>query len=250
MRFRVVLALFMAFTALGFGAFERPVQNSFVNKRIGSVSELIAHAKADSQVRSRFTRHYAMEPDELYAYFRTFRIVRLARDETFTVYLVPASGEILVKERILKKGTAVFVDKDGTPVMIVSCGNPLGKPAPPIALNQSTVVERMTATMRPMAAEVPMITEESLLTSIVPPGLPEIIAIRPVEVVPPTVVTTGGEGSGSVLPVAGLAILPALFFVGGQGNGGAAPIPEPGTIFAISTGLAILALRRKSKRAR
>jgi hypothetical protein len=98
-----------------------------------------------------------------------------------------------------------------------------------------------------MAAAAPLI-EESFMASSAQPGVPPAITPAIVPTPPtPAEITTGGEGGGQILPIAGLGILPALFFIGG-GGGGSPPIPEPATIIALGIGAAAVMFRRKAKK--
>jgi hypothetical protein len=193
-------------------------------------------------------RHFAMSEDELIAYLGTLELTRLPKSGTYTVYRMPEKGpnkgQLEATQQNLKKGELVFSEPNGTPVLLADCGNPLLKPEHPVIAGKSEpTLTRMASNLKEMGAKLESVTERELV-AVVPPDIPPILPVPPV--VPPTVITTGGEGGGTVLPVAGLGILPALFLIGG-GGGGSSPVPEPATMLAVGLGVSLVAIRKKRR---
>ncbi len=193
-------------------------------------------------------RHFAMNEVELIEFLSSLRLSRLTADGTYLVYNVPKNGELGAKSLHLKKGTLVFVDGAGTPVLLASCGNPMMRgPKKPFVANKipEGLVAAVTGDLEPMPTEIAVLPQEELLVSVVQPDVPEVVPVPPPPPpppTPPTQITTTGR---SDIPVAGvLGILPALFFVGG--GGGNPPIPEPATILILGIGAgAAICSRRK-----
>ncbi len=127
MRSVVKLALIAILTGVFLTVFaQNPPRNSYIDRRVTSVSDLVNHVKTDKDVMDRYQRHFAMSDAEVIGYLSTLHIEKLDKDRVFTVYGVPRSnGVIHTHLRLLKKGEPLLVESDGTPVLMLVCGNPL-----------------------------------------------------------------------------------------------------------------------------
>ncbi|MBX3120400.1 MAG: PEP-CTERM sorting domain-containing protein [Fimbriimonadaceae bacterium] len=214
-----------------------------------SVNDLILHITTDPEVFSRYSRHFAMDREELIAYIGTLHRAVLDKDGLYVVYNVPATGELRSKARMLKKGTPVFADPHGTAVMMVICGNPMTRGPK----KETTIVEFIepNTTISTEIAEVPVTMQSELseaVASVIPPGYNPVETIPSAVYTPPTV--TGGGSDIQIIGGGGFpwAILPALGLVGAVGGGGSnPPVPEPATIAILAAGVTTLVVRRRKR---
>jgi hypothetical protein len=193
-------------------------------------------------------RHFAMNEEDLIAYLSSLRAAKLAQSGTYQIYSIPPDGAVKEHTGVVKKGEAIFVDKEGNPVLLCRCGNPLTRgPAQPEAENM----------LQPFVTNIPItelretnVVAESVPAdttfAVVPPGVAEVPPI----VVPPATGTSNipiasGGGGGGFLPLlaalGGAALIPS-------GGGGHGAVPEPMSMIAMATGLTALALRRRNRK--
>ncbi len=215
----------------------------FIPKPARTPDALAKQIQANPVYMDRFVRHFQMAPGEVSQMVRSLRLIKLERDTEVEIFNVPSqTGVIRSKKLLLKRGTEVWADSSGTPVLKASCANPLTR-----------TDEAQEPMVRPQLSQ-PVGSKELELPKggIVEP----VMAIHPIEPmepiapnvefeIPPTiteVTTTGRDGA----PFAGaLLFLPTALI--GFGGGGT-PIPEPATIAALSAGLGLLALRRRKRK--
>ncbi len=259
---RIVLALTILFAAASLEA--RPDRNAFLNRRADSIQDVIRQVQSDAAVRDRFVRHYAMSAPEVVAFLRTLRPARLQSGGLFEVYSVPPDGRIKGRLATLRKGTAVYVDPNGTPQLVAVCANPLSRgPRKAEALNPeadglwSAPKEELVA----LESDLPEPVAEWTLADYTEPELQELEAglttgtpdtvILPETPLPgggPTVVplNPGGPGLGW-LP--GLGIPPLLGGGGGKGGTSIPPdaVPEPTTLLLAGGAFAAALLRRRRR---
>jgi hypothetical protein len=235
-----------------FGLVEaRPERNAFVNKKVATVSQLIAQIRSDPQVRDRYMRHFAMSQDELIEYLSSLHPAQLEQGGSYTVYSVPEDGAVKVRTAALKKGERVFSDRSGTPVLLARCGNPLTLgPSQPEAINdlQPLLISNPSTDMRELHV-VPDSMPEDTLVAVMPPSVGEI----PVITTPPP--TGGGDipiapPSGGGIGLGPLGLLGAL---GGAalintGGGGGSAVPEPMTMLVLAGGFAGVLAKARRKR--
>jgi hypothetical protein len=232
---------------------QRPEPNAFLNRPAHSVTSLINQVKNDPEVFSRLSRHYGMNREELIAYLSTFREAKLTRTGLYTVYNVREDEIIRSRLLTLHKGSMVFVDPLGEPVMKKVCGNPLT--LGPRNLSATMLVPEAPTTM---PAEAKVLTEvmpvpetpvEMMVVEevVAPPFVPEVappITPTPPTITPPTetpVVKPSFESG----PVGWLLPLLAGSVVAGGGGGGNGVIPEPATIGAMASLIGLYGLSRK-----
>lgn len=243
MRWASVLALL----ALAVCAFARPEPNAFLNKKADSVPQLVGQVKTDDQVMSRYMRHFGMTEKEVVAYFQTLRLDTLKEDGVYLVYNVPENTEeVRAKAIFYKKGTKVWVDKNGGIVLKHSCGNPMARgtdvqtvPVEASLESEPTLVTRDT--------ELTALTETVLETSATPvvpiPLETSALAfpVNPPLMVEPLILTGGGGPSFNPLVLLPIGTVPFILFDGGGGN---EPVPEPCTMILLGAA-ALKSLRKK-----
>lgn len=178
------------------GAKEKVPPGSFLTARASSVEALADQVRKDPKVAQRYARHFKVDPGKVAEYISSeLKLVSLQRPLRVTVWFIAKDGSITSKPRVLPAGSMVFSNKEGKPVFLWICGNPLRddlprQPAPPVP--EVTVPEPQL--------ESPVIEEEQALpVSAVPGFLPGQMAPSttvqglgtlmspPVPAMPPTV---------------------------------------------------------------
>lgn len=213
----------------------RLLPNSYIKSPTPTVEALIAHVKKHPEVMDRYVRHFQMTPDEVMRFLRTLRLGRLQHDAYFDVWNVPGdTGELRVRHLLFRKGEPFFFDANGTPVMVVVCGNPVirsDEAAPP------RLAPSVGGLMGPTDVVVPTPSTIEMPLNILQPPIP--IAPEVIPDLPPT-------NPISIAPILGL--LPTLLIGINSGGGGA--IPEPGTVVILGAGCAMVIARRAKKKSR
>jgi hypothetical protein len=212
---------------------------SFIERPVSSPEDLIEHMRSDETVMSRYTRHFAMTREEVIEFVGGLRFSRLEHEGNYTVYGVPRSGLLRSHQRYLRRGTPVFVDRGGNPVLLVVCGNPLMRgPKRPFAALEPANPIRTAVEPAPMKAEIPTVGQEATTQVF----QPEILPMQPtLGATTPTVISEMRDIPivDGILPA--LGVLPALFLIGN--TGGNEPVPDPATIATLGIGLAYFAKR-------
>ncbi len=222
----------------------RPDLNAFLNRRALSISQLRAQVKADSEVRERYRRHFAMADKDLFALLGSLRMSSLTESKTLQVYSVPPDGRIRMHAEVFPVGTPVYVDIAGSPILIVKCGNPLSLgPGDKLAEND---VERSlgepVAELKALAEPLPVSTD---LTN------PRLLAFTPDVSSVPEVQSRGSSPiqiSAAAFPFGSLLFgslgLGTLLIVDDESD--TTPVPEPASLAAIAIG-AVALMRRKKR---
>lgn len=121
-----MFAACIAFAALSsFAVAQRMEPNAFIKKPANTVEELVAQVSADKEVMSRYMRHFGMTRDEVIAYMKGLKRGAIKEDGAYLVYNTPESGEIRARVLFYRKGTPVWVDRDGNYIIRIECGNPM-----------------------------------------------------------------------------------------------------------------------------
>lgn len=206
---------------------------------------LMRQIRTEDKVAQRFMRHFGMTKQEVLAYMDGLRLSRLEQDGMYLIYNVPDSEELRSKVMFYRKGTLVWVNQMGQPVLKASCGNPMVrgtdvalayiKPSP-MNMTSTMAMRDFEAVsppetqfiMNPVASMPPIVIEDSAQALI--PQAPEI----------PTVSSQGFGAPWWILPVIG-----GFFIVPDDEP---PPIPEPATIITLSVGAAYFARRRAAAR--
>lgn len=251
LKLSVLACLLTLFAAVGVLARTEP--NSYINRPTPTIDAFIKHVGSDKQVMDRYVRHFGMTRDEVLSYFKQLRMDTIKKDTWMLVYNTPDSGEL--RSRILKmrKGTKVWVDMSGEPVMKVACGNPFIRgPKRNESVSISAKIDGEPEPVLGLVETTPAPKAELYATVNSTPTPPEKVEIT---TPPPVIIDTKRGTNLSGL----LALIPlgAVFFHGGGGktinpNPGHVPevpptVPEPVTIIAMAVGVAGIAARRRTK---
>jgi len=217
----------------------RPDRNAFVNQKVATTAELVNQARRDPAVMDRYMRHFGMTRTEVLAYLGTLKPDTIKEEGVYAVYSVPEGGKIKLHLERLKKGHKIFAQSDGTPQLIMKCGNPLTLgPKDVIALNKTPVTSTET-----FSEETPITIVTETESEVEP-----LLAMQPVE--PAYTLTTPPDISPQIISAGGFNPLPlalgGLAFLDGGGGGGE-PVPEPMTMAVFGAGLAYLGVRRRMR---
>ncbi len=243
-------------TVAACSASARPEPNAFLNKRVASHAQLCQQVRNDKIVMDRYMRHFGMTRGEVLAMVKGLHKSQLREAGVYQVYNVPDSGEVRTRAFMLKKGTPVWADKAGTPVLKWSCGNPM-KAGSDVQANQLLPLAMdPTATVELRALDLPLQTDLVAMIAAEPsePPLPEssggeIVADEPGETPTEGPTTVGSSGAMLVAPL-GLLSSGSLLMVRLTERDGPPPrpVPEPATLVATGFGVALLAARKWSTR--
>ncbi|MBS1723343.1 MAG: PEP-CTERM sorting domain-containing protein [Armatimonadetes bacterium] len=218
----------------------RTDQNSFLNKPAESLQALISQVDQDPQVASRYMRHFGMTKQQVLDKFATLKQARLQKDGTYLVYNVPSWEEVRARAIMFKKGTLVYVDQEGSPVLKASCGNPMTRGTDIGSASASPAVQAAPiATVRDLVAQAETSPIQMPLTSLAPdtPGLvPAEMAATP-----PATPRMQNISLPAILPLtAGLLLA--------VGHGSTQTVPEPCTMAVLAIGAAGIAVAKRRKR--
>ena len=199
-------------------------------------------------VRSRYLAHFGVSAAELDAYFAdNLTQVVLKQPLSARNWYIDKAGKIAVKTKLLPKGTMVFATKDGKPLLVGSCGNPLRSKLP------SVVVKTMAKSETPPETKVLANPVETISTAVVTaPPAPAVVSILSVEAppvlasvaalaisMPPVIATSSSFGAGW------LGALGAIGGIAGglRGGGGDTPLvvaPEPSSLVVLGSALCMM----------
>jgi hypothetical protein len=205
----------------------------------------------------------------------------LLESHVYPVGYYSASGKWRYRDRMLVKGTKVFVTPEGKPFLKEDCGNPIivtlpypiarAKPSrPPIRLPESLEAPPVKIVVKPVPSPEQIFPPEGIFTTPPLQTTPPISSFPPVELLAGDIDTplleVGPEGSPETLltprfPAAGdnpywLALLLPLFFLNGGGGGhGPGPpgpvVPETSSwVLMLAAGLGVAAVTWRSRRSR
>lgn len=208
-------------------------------------ASLMRQARNEPILMNRFTRHFGMDRDEVLSMLEGLRLGRLESDGMYLIYNVPESEELRSRVIFYRKGTLVWVNQSGQPVLKASCANPmvrgtdiaLAYVAPPkMSMTSSMSMRDFEAVTPPETAMVlnPMTTiEPTVIENSAQALLPQ----------PPEIPTISNQPIGApwwILPAAGAFLI--------RTGDDPPPIPEPFTIVSFGAGMAALIARRRAKK--
>lgn len=230
---------------------QRMERGSYLTRTEPSVRGLLIQLRNNRAVMDRYMRHYAMTAQEVESYFATLHVAKLPEDRVVLMYAVPKSGEFRARVYKFRKGTLVFADAAGNPILKLSCGNPLTRgPMKPTEASSTYLTVPGKPIEDVQGEEVaPAPEEEMPEAAVVEPDVPaEIPEAAPAPTEGP-IITPGTEPApldfGRVLPI--IPIIGLIWTGLGEGPP-PPPVPEPATVLALSTGVGLLVAKRRARR--
>lgn len=216
---------------------------AFIRKPVKSVAALVAHVKTDPVVMERMVRHFRMTPPQIAGYFSSLHLAKLANDEVYLIFNVHGDNVIRGRYFKVKKGTMVFADGSGRPILKKECGNPMVLRLPPIVAESPTT---NPAGPREVVMGDVSSSEE---VAVMEPG---VMPVPPAPPVAPPVraQVTGGFIAGNS---GGFGFLPLFLGLGGLGllikkeDHDCPPVPEPATMVIMAAGVGTLVAKRRKK---
>ncbi len=260
----VVLATIIFASADAHAASSRVPPGSFTQSRVLSVKQLVNHLNNKPNIKQRFASHFSMSPQKIVDYFnKNIKLVSLRKPLRTTVWYVGLDGKIHTKTKLLPRGTPVFADLSGRPLIAWSCGNPLTK-----SLTKPKA-QKQVARVLP-EKEVALAPAEQPLKS--PPSTEELVKASPVEtveappvVLPPPVITPPpaasivdamlsndvyippfSQGFTVLDSLPGVSLLLAgTALKSGGGGGSDSPVPEIPSNIVVMVGVGVIGITQK-----
>ena len=243
--------------------------DAFLAFQVESTDELVAVLKTNPTLRKRYAKHFGVSEAEVVDFVKRSLVpYRLPADRAVNTYGVTKTGRIYSVRTRLKKGTRVWANRSGVPILKWLCANPLTKRLPGTKIASPKLVRPPhVAQVRPVRSLTPMV-ENAVAPPIVisenftPPvfasesGLEGTGIGNVAPIIPP------GIGSSVRFPLGGLA---AAAFIPFAFNGGGVTtptpptpprppdtIPEPATLVLLASGMPVglVVLRRLRRRGR
>jgi hypothetical protein len=253
----VVVAL-VAITAPKLMAEERTPPGSFLKYRATSIDELASQVARNTAVRIRFAEHFGVSPDQVADYFaKNLTLISLKKPLKTTAWYIGKRGQVYKKTKLLAKGSLVFATKDGKPVLVWSCGNPLRANLPlkiETASGPSVAAAPTQVAAAPVEVKVLATPIETVAVAAVTAApAPAAVALTPIAAPPPLAVFAAPPvavppplfsrlGLGWLLPLVGLFEDEPPHYV-----------PEPSSLAALAAGVSMAPIafgirRRRARR--
>lgn len=263
----VLLLSIMAAFALPGTAIAKPAgDGAFLIESVDSVAELVNQVEESRLLVLRYAKHYRVDPSAVLSYFRNeLSIAKIEDTQDLGVYRRKGNSEIELITKTFKAGTRVFVNSKGIPVLEMGTGNPMSDsvsgvpklPSKPETLAQAEpgattqTPAEAAAVQTPVPAELPTTVPgnvtsplaDQVAAAVTTEPETAVLASGPIETVAKAASGGGTRIAGWLLPAAGIAGA-ALIGAGGSSSpdgDGLDPIPEPGGMLALGTGLISLA---------
>lgn len=227
----------------------RTETNSFLEAPAPSYGVLLKQVKTNKVVMDRYMRHFSMTREEVVNYFTTLRLSTLPKEGVYAVYNVPDSGVLRARFFRLRKGTKVWVDLANTPILKESCGNPMSR-GPRRQVDNDVTVYDMESAMRTTVEEG---DEVFIAHKPLEPIVPALDPVEPVVVTEVPDVTTASRAPMTIdrkdrIPPFLVLLPPLLIHLIPPRRNSPPPVPEPGSLIALSVGVGGIIARRTRKR--
>lgn len=264
---------------------ERAGRGAFIKYKVESTNGLVNQLTSNPNIAARYARHFGATEQAVIQYFRNnLKLTTLQKPKRSTVYFIGKNGSILSGTRLLPAGSRVFVNQSGQMILEWRCGNPLIKKLPEVPKQAAklSTAPKVTAPPTEVASEplVPPVNEDPFvqvaaggpieigqlpppITSVALPSVAELqsavaspviagvepvletIASAPITNVPSAVLSASKSSYTWMLPViaGGAGVL-----VSRDSDKKASEVPEPASIMALVSGLAVTGITWRRRR--
>lgn len=242
--------------------------DAFLAFQVESTDELVAVLKTNPTLRKRYAKHFGVSEAEVVDFIKRSLVpYRLPADRQVNTYGVTKTGRIYPVRTRLKKGTRVWANRSGVPILKWLCANPLTNRLPGTRIASPKVSRPpQVAQVRPVRSLTPSVETAAIPPTIIsenftPPIFASETGLEGTGIGNVAPIIPAGGASGVHFPLGGLAaaaFVPIAFR--GSGGGGSTPvvprapdtIPEPGTLVLLAGGLplAVATLHRLKGRRR
>lgn len=232
------IALLMVGALVATSAMAMP-RNSYLVRPARTHAELMTQVRTEPVVMDRFMRHFGMTREEVTNYFSGLKLGRLDKTAVFNIYGVPKNGQLHATPQLLKRGTLVWEDASGQPILLEICGNPFTQG--PKRTTMSDVISMAPTEPAPMVAMSTMPTTPVQ-------SAPVAMTMQPVTPTAPMPIDPVVEPTSARRDNLGwLLVLPAAAALTIRDGGNDEPVPEPATMTAMAIGAGVMALKRRKK---
>ncbi|RYG45315.1 PEP-CTERM sorting domain-containing protein [bacterium] len=233
--------------------------NAFLRKPVFSAKGLTDQVVKDQVVLRRYEKHFMMGKGGLVKYMKDLKLKPLPETRRYLVYNV--DGNLTIRKRMLtmRRGTMVFVDQTGKPILKRSCGNPMITYLPPRGETTNAYTPIKDIDTEPELIEEPndgtLIQPNDPITAgvepVIDPVNPEVVQ-PPINLTPTPATTPVLPAIGSGVPLWPLFVIPLIPILVNRPSQDPienfAPVPEPTGIAALTiAGLGLAARRRRKK---
>ena len=238
----LVLLCTSAAIALPASARQRPVRmptGSFLLRPALSRAQLVNQVRNSPVEMHRFEAVFHTTAHNVLVKLSELRLQKLPADRVLDVYFIHPGNHIAHRGYTVKKGTLVWVDAAGNPVLIKMCGNP------------TTVLNGVAMVPRPLLSGESITMQPQQVASAVlpqpesPVDVANFVSSSP-GIIPAGAAPFGGiyrtqvpvaGGGGGVSPIWLLPVLGGIFGSGGGGGHKPSVAPESDTIYLFVAGL-------------
>ena len=242
---RAIMALAIAVGLAGAAYAERTPPGSFLKQRAVSVKALAQQVRKDPVARKRFARHFSI-PEATVAdrFEKTLQMKTIKTPLRTTMWYVSKNNTVQKKTKLLPKGTVVFADKAGKPILAWSCANPmaprLSNPqAPPTTVTTAPPDEEIVKPFTETVTGAAVTSTPEIVSPVVVPalGAPTLEAVTlPAIAAPPVLASSSGLGALGALAAAGSL----AGFSGGGKSTPTPPVPEPPASMVLALGTMLM----------
>jgi hypothetical protein len=159
---------------------------------VESTDELVAVLNTNSRLRQLYARHFGVSEAEVVDFVKRSLVpYRLPAARQVLTYGVTKTGRIYSVRTRLARGTRVWANRSGVPILKWLCANPLIGRLPPKPPPPRVIARRPTPRIRPVVARV------TTPTTIVPPVALTPPLVTPGYTPPPEIIIPPPGGGGA-----------------------------------------------------
>ncbi|MDE2125171.1 MAG: hypothetical protein KGJ62_01105 [Armatimonadetes bacterium] len=238
------LVLFCVFGSLALqgAASQRPVRmptGSFLLRPALSRQQLVNQVRNSPVEMHRFEAVFHLSAHNVLVKLSELRLAKLPADRVMDVYFIHPGNHIAHRGYTVKRGTLVWLDAAGNPVLIKMCGNPCTV-LKGVAMMPRPLLSGESITMQPQQVAAAVLPQPET-----PVDVANFVGSSP-GIIPAGAVPFGGVyrsqvpvagAHGGVSPIWLLPVLGGIFGSGGGGGHKPSVAPESDTIYLFLAGL-------------